>query len=254
MPCPSVLNHPTRPEVYPIRAHCGQRRACILSRSRERGGAGRLTRRSSPDSRRDLAWTYRWVTAWLVAGGVLAVLLLANSIRDYRFVWRILAVQQVRQELSRQMVALEQKLRRPSAPAPPTVERLAVALDDVSEPLWIEIRRPDGSVLARRGSPVPGRSRVRTRAPPSATAGTSTGSFPLPAARPWWRPFRSTRPPWSSLRRRGPRHRPRQPRGARWSSSRSPLRSPFGTPPSSGPSAGTSWSTAAGPWLSSRLS
>lgn len=113
----------------------------------------RLTRRSSPDSRRDLAWTYRWVTAWLIAGGVLAVLLLANSIRDYRFVWRILAVQQVRQELSRQMVALEQKLRRPSAPAPPTVERLAVALDDASEPLWIEIRRPDGSVLARRGSP-----------------------------------------------------------------------------------------------------
>jgi hypothetical protein len=93
------------------------------------------------------------VTAWLVAGGVLAVLLLANSIRDYRFVWRILAVQQVRQELSRQMVALEQKLRRPSAPAPPTVERLAVALDVVSGPLWIEIRRPDGSVLARRGIP-----------------------------------------------------------------------------------------------------
>ena len=42
----------------------------------------------------------RWVTAWLVAGGVLAVLLFANSIRDYPFVWRILAVQQVRQELS----------------------------------------------------------------------------------------------------------------------------------------------------------
>jgi hypothetical protein len=94
------------------------------------------------------------VTAWLIAGAVLALLLLANSIRDYRFVWRILAVQQVRQELSRQMVALEQRLRRPSAPAPPALELLAVALDDASdEPLWIEIRRPDGSVLARRGSP-----------------------------------------------------------------------------------------------------
>ena len=113
----------------------------------------RLTRRSSPASRRDLARTYRWVTAWLIAGAVLALLLLANSIRDYLFVWRILAVQQVRQELSQQMVALEQKLRRSSTPGPSPLELLAEAMDGASDkPLWIEIRRPDGSVLARRGS------------------------------------------------------------------------------------------------------
>ena len=113
----------------------------------------RLTQRSSPGTRRDLARTYRWVTAWLIAGAVLALLLLANSIRDYLFVWRILAVQQVRQELSQQVVDLEQKLRRPTTPGPAALELLPGAVDAASETLlWIEIRKPDGSVLARRGS------------------------------------------------------------------------------------------------------
>jgi len=113
----------------------------------------RLTRRSSPASRRDLARTYRWVTAWLIAGAVLALLLLANSIRDYLFVSRLLTVQQVRQELSQYMVDLEQKLRRSPTPGPSPLEQLADAMDSAPDkPLWIEIRRPDGSVLARRGS------------------------------------------------------------------------------------------------------
>jgi hypothetical protein len=50
--------------------------------------------------------------AWLIAGAVLAVLLLANSIRDYLFVSQLLAVQQVRRQLGQQVAALEQKLRR----------------------------------------------------------------------------------------------------------------------------------------------
>jgi hypothetical protein len=113
----------------------------------------RLTRRSSPASRQGLARTYRWVTAWLIAGAVLALLLLANSIRDYLFVWRILAVQQVRQELSQQVVDLEQKLRRSSTPGPSPLELLPEAIDGAFDKLlWIEIRKPDGSVLARRGS------------------------------------------------------------------------------------------------------
>jgi hypothetical protein len=93
------------------------------------------------------------VTAWLIAGAVLALLLLANSIRDYLFVSRLLTVQQVRQDLSQYVVALEQKLRRPLTPGPAPLELLADAMDSASgKPLWIEIRRPDGSVLARRGS------------------------------------------------------------------------------------------------------
>jgi hypothetical protein len=93
------------------------------------------------------------VTAWLIAGAVLALLLLANSIRDYLFVSRLLTVQQVRQELSHYMVDLEQKLRRSPTPGPSPLEQLADAMDSAPDkPLWIEIRRPDGSVLARRGS------------------------------------------------------------------------------------------------------
>jgi hypothetical protein len=96
-----------------------------------------VNRSPSSASRQDLARTYRWVTAWLVAAAVLALLLLANSIRDYLFVWRILAVQQVRQELGQQMVALEQRLRRSSMPGPPPVELLAEAMDGAPDkPLW----------------------------------------------------------------------------------------------------------------------
>jgi Stage II sporulation protein E (SpoIIE) len=113
-----------------------------------------LTRRAPKIPRRDLSRAYRWVAAWLSAGAILALLLLGNSIRDYLFVWRILAVQQVRQELSQQMVALEQKLRRSPPPDSSPLGFVNDAMDGASEkPLWIELRSPDGSVLARRGSP-----------------------------------------------------------------------------------------------------
>ena len=113
----------------------------------------RLIPASSQASRRDVARTYRWVAAALIAGAVLALLLLANSIRDYLFVSRLLTVQQVRQELSQYVVALEQKLRTSPTSGSSPLELLAEAMDSASDkPLWVEIRRPDGSVLARRGS------------------------------------------------------------------------------------------------------
>jgi len=105
-------------------------------------------------SRRPTPRTSRWVTAWLAAGAVLALLLLANSIRVYLSVWRILAVQQVRQELSRQVVTLEQALRSggpAGASAPEALAQLEAASAD--RPLWIEIRKQDGTVLAREGRP-----------------------------------------------------------------------------------------------------
>ena len=99
---------------------------------------------------RNLARSYRYVTAWLIAGAVLALMLFANSIRDYLYVSRILAVQQVRHELSRYVVSLEQKLRRTPASSPSDL--LADTTDSAaSELLWVEIRRADGAVLARRG-------------------------------------------------------------------------------------------------------
>ena len=100
----------------------------------------------------DPARTRRWATAWLVAGAVLAVFLLANSIRDYLFVSQLLAVQQVRRQLGQQVAALEQKLRRGATGGATPVEVLAEVMDGAPDTLlWIEIRRPDGSVVARRG-------------------------------------------------------------------------------------------------------
>ena len=112
----------------------------------------RLTRSPFQGRTRNPARTYRWVAAWLIAGAILALVLLANSVRDYQYVSRILAVQQVRHELSRYVVALEQKLRRPPTAAASPLEILADTTDSApAELTWVEIRRSDGAVLARRG-------------------------------------------------------------------------------------------------------
>jgi hypothetical protein len=55
---------------------------------------------------------YRWVTAWLCVSAVIALLLLVNSIRDYRFVSRVIATQQVRHQMSQHAAALERQLRQ----------------------------------------------------------------------------------------------------------------------------------------------
>jgi sigma-B regulation protein RsbU (phosphoserine phosphatase) len=98
------------------------------------------------------ARTRRWVNAWLIAAALLALLLLANSVRDYFRVWRILAIQQVRHQASQYVVELEQRLRRSATPALVSGEVLTPesgqGLDDAR---WVEVRSADGVVLARRG-------------------------------------------------------------------------------------------------------
>ena len=128
-----TLNQPIRPEV-------------------DRGGRPRS----------QAARTRRWVNAWLIAAALLAVLLVANSVRDYVRVWRILAIQQVRHQIAQYVVDLEQRLRRSPTPTLLSSEVLTSesgpTLDDA---LWIEVRSPDGAVLARRGEgggPAAGRS------------------------------------------------------------------------------------------------
>ncbi len=93
----------------------------------------------------------RWVGAWLGLAAVLALLLLANAARDYVFVWKILASQQVRHDMAQYAAALEQALRRSGPPAVVPAELLV----EPERPLtaaWIEVRRPDGSLIARRGA------------------------------------------------------------------------------------------------------
>jgi len=112
-----------------------------------------LTRRSSLPSGPDLARARRWVTASLIAAAVLALLILANSVRDYLYVSRLLTVRQVRETLSQYVVALEQALRRPTTPGLSLLEQLAQTTQgEPDKPLWVEIRRPDGSVIARLGA------------------------------------------------------------------------------------------------------
>ena len=112
-----------------------------------------LTRPSSLPGEPELVRARRWVTASLIAGAVLALLMLANSVRDYLYVSRLLTVRQVRETLSQQVVALEQALRRPTTPGLSLLEQLAQTTQgEPDKPLWVEIRRPDGSVLARLGA------------------------------------------------------------------------------------------------------
>lgn len=64
---------------------------------------------------------YRWVLLWLSIGCVTAILLLANALRDYVFVSRLLATQQVRHQMTQIAAQIEQQVRR-SAPTPDTLQ------------------------------------------------------------------------------------------------------------------------------------
>jgi hypothetical protein len=117
-----------------------------------------LTRWSPQAGRRktNVARAYLSVTTYVVVAAVLALLLLANSVVDYRYVSRLLTVQQVRRDLDEQMVALERRLRANEPVASSLAELLTPAPQGrTPTPLWVEIRRPDGSVVVRQGMPGP---------------------------------------------------------------------------------------------------
>ncbi len=46
------------------------------------------------------AGRYRWVLLWFSIGCVIAVILMVNAVRDYVFVSRLLATQQVRHQMT----------------------------------------------------------------------------------------------------------------------------------------------------------
>jgi hypothetical protein len=91
---------------------------------------------------------YRWVTAWLCVSAVIALLLLANSIRDYRFVSRVIATQQVRHQMSQHAAALERQLRQDPDTRGSAVKSV---MEAGGNPLWIELRGPDGKMLEHAG-------------------------------------------------------------------------------------------------------
>ncbi|MEJ2079914.1 MAG: PP2C family protein-serine/threonine phosphatase [Acidobacteriota bacterium] len=113
----------------------------------------RLAQSVSRSGRSPVGRIRRWLIAWLIVAALLAVLLLANSVRDYFFVWRIIAVQQVRHQMSGYVVALEQSLRHSSTSTAPSGEFPTAEFEETAKgALWFEVRRSDGSVLARHGN------------------------------------------------------------------------------------------------------
>jgi hypothetical protein len=143
---------------------------------------------------------YRWVTVWLSLSAAIALLLLANSIRDYFFVARLIATQQIRHEMSQRAATLERQLRQD-----PTTRASAVTslMEAGGHPVWTELRGLDGKVLEHAGGPAQRlfsddeeRNHSRNREPLYKVVATTSGEVvvevfpirapvnPLPASSP----------------------------------------------------------------------
>jgi Stage II sporulation protein E (SpoIIE) len=91
---------------------------------------------------------YRWVSAWHLISAIIALLLLANSIREYRFVSRFIATEQLRHQMSQHAAALEHQLRQNPLARAASVKALMESGDNL---VWIELRGPDDKVLEHAG-------------------------------------------------------------------------------------------------------
>src|SRR5580765_5846175 len=90
---------------------------------------------------------YRWVSAWHLISAIIALLLLANSIRDYGLVYRFIATVQVRDQMFRHATALEHQLQDPFKRG----SGVKSLVEAGGNPVWIELRGPDGTVLEHAG-------------------------------------------------------------------------------------------------------
>ncbi len=103
-------------------------------------------------NRKGLRKTYLWVTAWLITGAVLAILLFANSIRDYLLVSKMIDTEQVRYETNQHVAAFEQRSRLNALGTGPQLKWLTDDLEQSGDkPAWIEVRAGDGSLLESSG-------------------------------------------------------------------------------------------------------
>src|SRR5579864_19253 len=91
---------------------------------------------------------YRWVSAWHLIGAILALFLLANSIRDYFLVYRFVATVEVRRQMIQHATSLEHQLLQDPLTMRSSVKSLVEAEDN---PVWIELRSADGKVLEHAG-------------------------------------------------------------------------------------------------------
>jgi serine phosphatase RsbU (regulator of sigma subunit) len=114
---------------------------------------------------------YRWFKWWIAAGILVAVLLLTTAIVNYQFVSSFIATQQTRQELSQEVVALEQRIRQ-LAVTDPHLLSVVIAHAKTQEMPWIEFRDGQDNVVIHRGislapimSPADQRAALRQRKP-----------------------------------------------------------------------------------------
>ncbi len=106
--------------------------------------------KTAADSRS--AGRYRWVTVWLSIGGLIALLLIANTVRDYIFVSRILATQQVRHQMTQLAAQVEQHLRHSEVSS----DTLQAALSGTARgEEAVDLRTSDGVLVEHLGSSFP---------------------------------------------------------------------------------------------------
>lgn len=92
---------------------------------------------------------YRWVIAWLSLAALIAILLLANTIRDYFFVARVIATQQIRHQMNQDAATFERLMRRDPASKVAAVNSL---MESGGHAAWAELRGPDGNVIEHAGA------------------------------------------------------------------------------------------------------
>ncbi len=115
--------------------------------------AARLLPFSVNTSSSQAAGRYGWVLVWFSIGCVIALILAVNAVRDYVFVSRLLATQQIRHQMTQIAAQVEQDFRSHDDPG----DTLQSALASTSlQAESINLRSPEGDLLAHRGSEFPG--------------------------------------------------------------------------------------------------
>jgi serine phosphatase RsbU (regulator of sigma subunit) len=100
-----------------------------------------------------IARKQRWFVLWLVLGAGLAGLLLFDSISTYRFVSRILVINQVRRDLNKRAAQIERELQIKQAQTDAEIDAVLDKLQEEHEKLvWLVLRAPDGHVIAQAGA------------------------------------------------------------------------------------------------------
>jgi hypothetical protein len=144
------------------------------------------TRSTQPEAPKN---RYRWVNISLGFGAALAVLLLVNSIANYVFISRRIVVEQLRRDMSKQVVGFERQARENHD------TNLAALIEtlrkDPEKTLWVELRDRDERVVAHNGmnaahvfSLEETRNRLRDREPLLKVVQTAAGeavveAFPI---------------------------------------------------------------------------